>query len=61
MIRPILSMDPRSSLQIGGNPALAAAFWLARTFQPSLGEAMAGAILFAVSFVALLMRRFGLA
>lgn len=61
MIRPILSKDPRSSLQVGGNPSLAAAFWLARTLRPSLGESMAGAILFAVSSVALLMRRIGLA
>jgi len=61
MIRPILARDPRSSRRIGGNPVLAAAFWLARTVRSPVGESLAGAILWPTSAIALLIRRMGLA
>jgi glycosyltransferase involved in cell wall biosynthesis len=61
MIRPILADDPRSSRRLGGNPILSTAFWLARTFERPLGEAMAGAVLLPASLVARLVRRTGIA
>jgi glycosyltransferase involved in cell wall biosynthesis len=61
MIRPVLSRDPRSSRQIGGNAVFGAAFWLARRFRPSIGEALAGAVLLPASLAARLVRRLGLA
>ncbi|HVQ22517.1 MAG TPA: glycosyltransferase family 2 protein, partial [Candidatus Saccharimonadia bacterium] len=61
MIRPVLARDRRSSWRIGGNPALSAAFWLARTIRPPFGESLAGAVLWPTSAVALIIRRVGLA
>ena len=60
MVRPVLARDPRSSQRIGGNPALGTAFWLARR-RSSLGESLAGVVLWPTSAIALLLRRIGLA
>lgn len=61
MIRPVLSRDPRTSWQLGGNPAFAAAFWLARTLGTGTGERLGAAVLLPTSAVALAVRRLGLA